>query len=125
MGQTFTELCQEIPWNSQGLIPAIVQDFHSKEVLMLAWMNQESLKLCLQEQRGIYWSRSRQSIWIKGDTSGNTQRLKELRIDCDKDTLLLKVEQKGPACHTGSRHCFIYSVTSGSYVLDESLKDNM
>ena len=97
----------DINWNSDGLVPAIAQDSGSGEVLMLAWMNAESLACTLDEGRAVYWSRSRQSLWRKGEESGNVQLLKELSLDCDGDTLLLQVEQVGGiACHTGRRHCF-------------------
>ena len=100
-------LLQEINWNEQGLIPAIAQDWQSGDVLMLAWMNREALELTAQEGRAIYWSRSRQALWRKGEESGHVQQLKELRIDCDADTVLMKVEQVGGiACHTGRRNCF-------------------
>jgi phosphoribosyl-AMP cyclohydrolase len=100
-------LTSDIHWNEQGLVPAIAQDWQSGEVLMLAWMNREALQLTIAEQRAIYWSRSRQALWRKGEESGNVQYLKELRIDCDADTVLMKVEQLGGiACHTGRRHCF-------------------
>ncbi len=100
-------ISDEIKWNEQGLVAAIAQDWRSGEVLMLAWMNPESLELTLQEQRAVYWSRSRQSLWRKGESSGNVQQLKELRVDCDGDTVLMKVEQIGGiACHTGRRNCF-------------------
>ena len=100
-------LSDNIKWNEQGLVPAIAQDWQSGEVLMMAWMNAESLQLTLREQRAIYWSRSRQALWRKGEESGNVQRLKELRLDCDGDTVLMKVEQIGGiACHTGRRSCF-------------------
>ncbi|MEM8659787.1 MAG: phosphoribosyl-AMP cyclohydrolase [Pseudomonadota bacterium] len=101
------DLLRDIRWNEQGLIPAIAQDWESGEVLMLAWMNHESLELTLAEGRAVYWSRSRQALWRKGQESGHVQKLKELRIDCDADTVLLKVEQVGDiACHTGRRSCF-------------------
>ena len=89
-----------------GLIPAIVQDVHTKEVLMLAYMNEESLQKTLQTGLATYWSRSRNELWVKGETSGHFQYVKEIYIDCDEDTLLLKVEPKGPACHTGHTSCF-------------------
>lgn len=96
-----------IQWNEQGLVAAIAQDWQSGEVLMLAWMNREALQCTTAEQRAVYWSRSRGALWRKGESSGNVQRLKEMRIDCDGDALLLKVEQIGGiACHTGRRHCF-------------------
>jgi phosphoribosyl-AMP cyclohydrolase len=98
---------EDIKWNEHGLVPAIAQDWRSGEVLMLAWMNREALELSLREGRAIYWSRSRQALWRKGEQSGHVQELRELRIDCDADTLLLKVEQLGGiACHTGRRSCF-------------------
>ena len=96
-----------IQWNEQGLVAAIAQDWGSGEVLMLAWMNREALHCTLAEQRAVYWSRSRGALWRKGESSGNVQVLKELRVDCDGDALLLKVEQLGGiACHTGRRQCF-------------------
>ena len=96
-----------LKYNDQGLIPAIAQDEATGDVLMMAWMNAESLALTLSEQRAIYWSRSRGKLWRKGEESGNVQHLRELRVDCDGDTVLLKVEQVGGiACHTGRRSCF-------------------
>lgn len=116
---------QLISWNEQGLIPAIAQDWQTGEVLMLAWMNREALSLTLAEQRAIYWSRSRQALWRKGEESGNVQKLKELRIDCDADTVLMKVEQIGGiACHTGRRHCFYQRLDDdGITITEEVLKD--
>ena len=106
-------LTQQVKWNEQGLIPAIAQDWHTGEVLMLAWMNNEALELSVHEGRAIYWSRSRQALWRKGEDSGHVQRLVELRLDCDADTVLMKVEQVGGiACHTGRRSCF-YRVQDG------------
>jgi phosphoribosyl-AMP cyclohydrolase len=100
-------LTEAVNWNSEGLAPAIAQDWQTGEVLMMAWMNAEALALTVREQRAIYWSRSRQALWRKGESSGNVQLLKELSLDCDADTLLLKVEQVGGiACHTGRRSCF-------------------
>ncbi|MCB1730000.1 MAG: phosphoribosyl-AMP cyclohydrolase, partial [Halieaceae bacterium] len=100
-------ITRQIKWNEQGLVPAIAQDWQSGEILMLAWMNPESLELSVQEGRAVYWSRSRQALWRKGEESGHVQKLKELRIDCDADTVLMKVEQVGGiACHTGRRSCF-------------------
>ena len=92
--------------NADGLVPAVVQDATSREVLMLAWMNDEALSRTLTTRRGTYWSRSRQQYWVKGETSGNTQHVREVRIDCDGDTLLVRVDQSGPACHTGAVTCF-------------------
>ena len=89
-----------------GLLPAIAQQWDTGEVLMLAWMDEEAVRRTLTSGRGTYWSRSRQAYWTKGETSGNTQQVKELRIDCDGDAILLLVDQQGPACHTGLRSCF-------------------
>jgi phosphoribosyl-AMP cyclohydrolase len=97
----------ELKYNSDGLIPAIVQDVRDNEVLMLAYMNEESLKRTIETGRTTFWSRSRQEYWTKGGTSGNVQIVKEMLYDCDEDTLLVKVEQMGEgACHTGNRTCF-------------------
>lgn len=93
-------------FNSDGLIPAIAQDATSGEVLMLAWMNSEALRLTLETGQATYWSRSRKALWRKGETSGHTQRIVDVRIDCDQDAVLLRVEQTGPACHTGATSCF-------------------
>lgn len=93
-------------WNAQGLIPAIVQDVTTGDVLMMAWMNAEALRLTQERGEAVFWSRSRREIWHKGATSGNVQRVRDIRIDCDADTLLLLVDPAGPACHTGERSCF-------------------
>jgi phosphoribosyl-AMP cyclohydrolase len=98
-----------------GLVPAIVQDFQTGEILMLAYMNPEAFNATLSTGKATYYSRSRQSLWVKGETSGNMQLIKEIRIDCDDDTVLLKVEQLGgAACHTGHRSCFFKKVEDGS-----------
>ncbi len=96
----------EINFDSNGLIPAIVQDAETNEVLMLAYMNRESLKLTLEKGETYFWSRSRNELWHKGETSGNLQRVVEVRVDCDEDALLIRVHPAGPACHTGNRTCF-------------------
>jgi len=96
----------EIAWNDAGLAPVIVQQHDTREVLMLAWMNAEALRRTLAGGRAVYWSRSRQEYWRKGDTSGNTQRVVSVAVDCDADTILMQVDQQGPACHTGTRTCF-------------------
>ena len=97
----------KIKWDADGLVPAIAQDAQSGKVLMMAWMNRESLQLTVDEGRAIYWSRSRQKLWRKGEKSGHVQKLKDLRLDCDADVLLLSVEQLGGiACHTGHERCF-------------------
>ena len=103
-------------FDGNGLIPAIAQDHASGEVLMLAWMNAEAVRKTLEEGRVTYWSRSRQSFWIKGETSGHTQRLVEMRVDCDRDCLLLLVEQTGPACHTNRRSCFYTGIRDGAEI---------
>ena len=96
----------KVAWNGDGLVPVIVQQWDTREVLMLAWMNDEALRRTLTGGRAVYWSRSRQEYWRKGDTSGNTQQVHGVQIDCDGDTVLLSVDQVGPACHTGTRTCF-------------------
>ncbi|MBV1884269.1 MAG: phosphoribosyl-AMP cyclohydrolase [Pseudomonadales bacterium] len=107
-GQTFDtqNVFDALKYNEQGLIPAIAQQYDTKEVLMMAWMNAESLQETVKEGRVCYFSRSRQNLWRKGESSGQVQIFKELRMDCDGDTLLLLVDQTGPACHTGRRNCF-------------------
>jgi phosphoribosyl-AMP cyclohydrolase len=110
---------------SGGLIPAIVQDFETNEVLMLAFMNNESWRQTLETGKATYWSRSRQELWVKGNTSGHVQLVREIRIDCDDDTVLLKVEQLGgAACHTGHRTCFHKSIKDGSIsIIDKKIFD--
>jgi len=100
------ELLEQLNYNQEGLIPAIVQDVFSNQVLMLAYMNEESLKKTLQTGQTCFYSRSRKKLWVKGETSGNTQKVKQILVDCDSDTLLIRVEQKGVACHTGAISCF-------------------
>ena len=104
-----------LPWNSAGLIAAIAQQHRSGEVLMLAWMNRQALKETLATGQVCYWSRSRQQLWRKGESSGNGQQLIEARLDCDGDAVLLIVDQQGPACHTGRPTCF-YNAIDGDYV---------
>lgn len=117
-------MLEQVKWNEQGLIPAIAQDWQTGEVLMLAWMNEQSLRLTIAEQRAVYWSRSRAKLWRKGEESGHVQELKALLLDCDADTVLLKVEQIGGiACHTGRRHCFFQELKDGEWqVTEEALK---
>jgi phosphoribosyl-AMP cyclohydrolase len=103
---TLTKALPELTFNDDGLIPAIVQDAHTKQVLMMAWMNGESLRRTLELGETVFWSRSRREFWHKGATSGNTQKVVDLLYDCDGDTLLILVEPAGPACHTGAVSCF-------------------
>ncbi len=105
-----------LTYNDAGLIPAIAQDHGTGEVLMMAWMNAEAVARTLATGQVTYWSRSRQAFWIKGETSGHVQKLIDLRVDCDRDCLLLQIEQTGPACHTGRRSCFYTSVRDGGEV---------
>ena len=104
------ELLPEIKFDERGLIPAIVQDAETNEVLMMAYMNQESLRLTLEKGETVFWSRSRNELWHKGATSGNIQRVIEVCVDCDADTLLIRVQPAGPACHTGKRSCFYRNI---------------
>ena len=116
---------EEIAWDPDGLVPAIAQDTNTGKVLTLAWMNRETLRLTLAEGRAVYWSRSRQEIWRKGEVSGHIQRLVSLRLDCDKDSLLLQVEQIGGiACHTGREACFYLSQEDGSWKVVEPIIKN-
>ncbi|HIE40205.1 MAG TPA: phosphoribosyl-AMP cyclohydrolase [Thiomicrorhabdus sp.] len=112
----WSALKKQVKFDQNGLIPAIAQQFDTKEVLMMAWMNLQSLEETLKTGRVCYWSRSRQNYWRKGEESGQIQLLKSLAFDCDGDTLLLSVDQTGPACHTGRRSCF-YSQVEGEKVL--------
>ncbi|MFC0268392.1 phosphoribosyl-AMP cyclohydrolase [Kushneria aurantia] len=106
------DLLDAARWNSEGLIPAIAQQFDSGEVLMMAWMNRAALEETLASGRVCYWSRSRDKAWRKGESSGQVQLLRDAFLDCDGDTLLLKVDQTGPACHTGRRSCFYTALES-------------
>ncbi len=99
-------ILNEVKFDERGLVPAIAQDMTTREVLMLAYMNQESLEITLKEKKACYFSRSRQKLWLKGETSGHFQHIKSIKYDCDGDTLLLEVEQIGNACHTNNRTCF-------------------
>lgn len=104
IAQAFLE---QVRWTSDGLVPAIAQDAKTNDILMFAWMNKQALALTVEEQRAVYWSRSRQKLWRKGEESGHVQLIKEIRIDCDDDVIILKVEQLGGiACHTGRHSCF-------------------
>lgn len=100
------KIIKQIKFGKNGLVPAIIQDFETLQVLMMGYMNKESLEITLKTRKTCFWSRSREKLWIKGETSGHIQKVKEILIDCDNDTLLIKVEQIGGACHTGYRTCF-------------------
>jgi phosphoribosyl-AMP cyclohydrolase len=102
----------ELQFDERGLIPSVVQDAANGQVLMVAWMNLESLRLTQETGEAWFWSRSRNALWHKGATSGNVMRVREIRVDCDADTLLLKVDPAGPACHTGERSCFFTRLTA-------------
>ncbi|MCG8611937.1 MAG: phosphoribosyl-AMP cyclohydrolase [Pseudomonadales bacterium] len=104
------EVMEQLAFNEQGLIPVITQDAQTKSTLMFAWMNKEALEITISSRRMTYWSRSRQQLWIKGETSGNVQKLLAMSFDCDGDAILCQVEQKGAACHTGRRSCFYLNV---------------
>ena len=107
-----TSWLDNVNWNSDGLVPAIAQDAKTGKILMMAWMNAEALKLTAERKEGVYWSRSRNKIWHKGETSGHTQKVHQIRLDCDEDVIVLQVEQIGGiACHTGRESCF-YRVLS-------------
>ena len=115
----------EVPWDGDGLIAAVAQDAASGRVLTVAWMNREALKQTAEKGEAVYWSRSRRKLWHKGEQSGHIQKVRELRLDCDADTILLQVEQVGGiACHTGRESCFYRKLEKGSWVTtDPVLKD--
>ncbi|WP_170418935.1 phosphoribosyl-AMP cyclohydrolase [Ruegeria arenilitoris] len=105
-----------LKFNEAGLVPAIAQEENTGEVLMMAWMNAEAIRKTLETRRVTYWSRSRQSFWVKGESSGHVQELVDFRVDCDRDCLLVLVRQSGPACHTNRRSCFYTAVRDGEEV---------
>ena len=115
----------DIGWNSDGLIPAIAQEADTGLILMVAWMDREALELTVEENRAVYWSRSRQKLWRKGEQSGHEQQLLELRLDCDNDVIILKVNQIGGlACHTGRASCFYRVLRDGQWqIVDKVIKD--
>jgi phosphoribosyl-AMP cyclohydrolase len=120
-----TDWLDGLKWNSDGLLPAIAQDRSSGEVLMLAWMNRAALQLSVEHSRAVYWSRSRQKLWFKGEESGHQQQIAEIRVDCDADVILLQVEQIGGiACHTGRRRCFFRVLRDGVWQIDEEIIKN-
>lgn len=120
VGKVIEDWLDEVQWTSDGLVPVITQDGDSGDVLMFAWMNREALALTVREGRATYWSRSRKQLWRKGEESGHGQVVRELRLDCDSDVLLLKVEQQGGiACHTGRRRCFYRQLQGTQWCVTE------
>jgi len=107
---SFDALATKLHWDERGLLPTVVQDQTTREILMVAWMSRDSLALTLERGEAVFWSRSRGELWHKGATSGNVMRVREVRVDCDEDTLLLLVDPAGPACHTGALSCFYRSI---------------
>ena len=112
------ELINTLKFDASGLIPAVVQNIETNEVLMVAYMNADTIKQTLETGRATFWSRSRQEVWVKGDTSGNYMYVKEVRVDCDCDCLVVLVNPAGPACHTGNRSCFFRKIEDGKLVED-------
>ena len=111
-------ILSELKYNADGLIPAIIQDHENNEVLMMAWMNEESLRQTIDTGLCTYWSRSRNKYWIKGETSGHVQKVKSISVDCDVDTVLITVEQTGAACHENFRTCFLRTLEAGEWVVN-------
>ena len=115
----------EIRWDEQGVVPVIAQDYKTSKVLMFAWMNREALLLTDDTKQAVYFSRSRNKLWRKGEESGHTQKVHEIRVDCDEDVILLKVEQSGGiACHTGRNSCFFKKLENGNWVIDQPIIKN-
>lgn len=119
------EWLDAIRWDAQGLVPVIAQDYQTGDILMFAWMNREALAKTSAEQTAVYWSRSRQKLWHKGEESGHQQKVHEIRVDCDEDVVLLKVEQVGGiACHTGRKSCFYRKLTASGWESDQAVIKN-
>ena len=115
----------EIKWDADGLVPVIAQDYKTGKVLMFAWMNREALQMTNDSKQAVYWSRSRNKLWRKGEESGHTQKVHEIRVDCDEDVILLKIEQVGGiACHTGRHSCFFKKLENGSWKIVEPIIKN-
>jgi len=120
-----TGFLDEVHWDADGLIPAIAQDAESGDILMVAWMNREALALTVRENRAVYWSRSRAKLWYKGEESGHVQTLREVRLDCDGDVVVLRIDQLGGiACHTGRRSCFFRVLRDGQWQTVEPVLKN-
>ncbi len=123
--QENTAWLDEIKWNADGLVPAIAQDFQTGKILTLAWMNHESLLQTIRLRRAVYWSRSKQRLWQKGEASGNTQEIQDIYLDCDKDAIVLAVIQTGGiACHTGRQSCFFHRLENGQWVVSDPVLKN-
>ena len=117
-----SDLFDQIKWDEDGLVPAVAVDAATEKLLMLAWVNREALEVAIHENRAVYWSRSRQKLWRKGEESGNVQNLIEIRLDCDGDALCYRVEQiGGVACHTGRESCFYFRLEDGSWAVAEDV----
>lgn len=115
----------EIQWDENGLVPVIAQDYKTGKVLMFAWMNRKALLLTDDTKQAVYWSRSRNKLWRKGEESGHTQKVHEIRVDCDEDVILLKIEQMGGiACHTGRNSCFFKKLEHGNWMIDQPVIKN-
>ena len=115
----------EIKWDANGLVPVIAQDYKTGKVLMFAWMNREALQLTNDSKQAVYWSRSRNKLWRKGEESGHMQKIYEIRVDCDEDVILLSVEQIGGiACHTGRHNCFFKKLENGHWLIDQPIIKN-
>lgn len=113
----------EVNWDGNGLVPVITQEYDTGKVLMFAWMNREALRLTEETQQAVYWSRSRQKLWHKGEESGHIQKIHEIRLDCDEDVILLRVEQVGGiACHTGRHNCFFKKLDNQTWLIDQAVK---
>ncbi len=111
---------EEVNWDSSGLVPVIAQEHDSGDVVMFAWMNKEALKISAETMQAVYWSRSRNRLWRKGEESGHIQKIHEIRLDCDEDVILLKIEQVGGiACHTGRHSCFFKKLDQGAWLIDQ------
>ena len=121
MMSNYNKIIDTIKFNDKGLVPAIAQDSETKQVLMMAWMNADALKETLETNRMCYYSRSRDKLWRKGETSGQTQTIKEIMIDCDSDSILAIVDQKGVACHTGRKSCFYKSVDNDNISINQEV----
>ncbi|MES2500155.1 MAG: phosphoribosyl-AMP cyclohydrolase [Pseudomonadota bacterium] len=115
----------EINWDVNGLVPVIAQEHNTGKVLMFAWMNREALQLTSESKQAVYWSRSRNKLWCKGEESGHTQKVHEIRLDCDEDVILIKVEQIGGiACHTGRHNCFFKKLDNNHWLIDQAVIKN-